>query len=977
MLEAIRSPLIAVSFTKSTDIVNSTILVRKYRGQLNISQQYIVVGPEIVHACASISGSRKYHCYRLTTQLLEELANLQMVHSFTNRLSNNSVSCRWMVAAGLLLIALFTGAIQNERAADSLTQRANACASLRYRVLWLYGSATNASWATRHLQFERAQSIFNTTNKAYPPLFNGILRLWREFSAQIEHNGNAHWMTTDSLVVALNRLTGADNRRAQQDRRLAVALMLAGVVIAFAYTMFVLWLVRDRIQTEHQQRKMEAEFTVLFENLPEPLLILRSGLVALCNTAAVRLLGYSHTSELLGLKYSDFSAASQEKISLDVESSFVKLEAENKDAAQLFKWVFQRPTGEKVPVQVTIRPVVLGGSNALMAMLHDLTEAILAQETILASERRLYDMVENLPVGAVLVEGELITVNRMVEELTGYSRSELETLNQWFDNLYGDRAEETRSFYEANRQSSHPGAPVRSLIRKDGVRRLIQFSAFSYAASEVWILQDITERLDAEQASKRLSAILEATPDFVGSSTVDGQIFYGNSAFQKLWGESGLVPLFIQDCVTHDVYKKLRRIAMPTAAKYGIWQGEAALLAGDGRNIPVSAVVIAHRNDEGNVAFYSTIARDISARLQIENKLRMSEALLAEAQQVAHMGSYEFSYTTRQIVWSDEVYRLFDRDPALGVPSHDEVMAYYHPEDSAALKAARVAAFKTNGTYELDIRIRQRNGSYRWCRTNTRAIADENGRPLRIVGTLIDITSSKVAQEQAQSTNEWLEETNKQLIEQQATVMQMHTRMEEQIMVVNEQAAQLEYQKAALEQMNGLLQALATTDGLTGIANHRAFQERLAEEWLRCERYNSPFSVILLDVDKFKTYNDAYGHPEGDTVLKTVAQTLKAAIRDVDMVARYGGEEFVILLPETGVQGAQEAAERCRVAIEAAEWPKRPVTASFGAATVSVTITSAQELVDSADKALYASKEQGRNRVTHIQHIVPCPSVLS
>ena len=142
------------------------------------------------------------------------------------------------------------------------------------------------------------------------------------------------------------------------------------------------------------------------------------------------------------------------------------------------------------------------------------------------------------------------------------------------------------------------------------------------------------------------------------------------------------------------------------------------------------------------------------------------------------------------------------------------------------------------------------------------------------------------------------------------------------------------------------------TDGLTGLKNHRMFQESLVEAVERARRYNTALSVILLDVDKFKSYNDTFGHPAGDVVLKKVAQVLHEVARTVDLVTRYGGEEFVILLPETDADGATNAAERFRMAIETAFWTERPVTASFGISTFNLLTPDGSTLVSEADKAV-------------------------
>lgn len=193
-------------------------------------------------------------------------------------------------------------------------------------------------------------------------------------------------------------------------------------------------------------------------------------------------------------------------------------------------------------------------------------------------------------------------------------------------------------------------------------------------------------------------------------------------------------------------------------------------------------------------------------------------------------------------------------------------------------------------------------------------------------------------------------------------------RTEEQIrdhaVVLEFQKGELEMQKGELKRANVALEALATTDGLTGLKNHRAFQERLAEEVSRASRYGTPLSLMLLDVDHFKRYNDAHGHPAGDDVLRTVGRILQAGARDTDIVARYGGEEFVLVLPQTDLHGALIFAERLRAAVQNQPWPLRAVTASFGVASLRLGEESGTGLVTRADTALYQSKASDRNHVS-------------
>ena len=190
------------------------------------------------------------------------------------------------------------------------------------------------------------------------------------------------------------------------------------------------------------------------------------------------------------------------------------------------------------------------------------------------------------------------------------------------------------------------------------------------------------------------------------------------------------------------------------------------------------------------------------------------------------------------------------------------------------------------------------------------------------------------------------------------------------------QRAQIEQHRRELEENNARLLAQATRDSLTGLRNHRALQERLREEVSRHRRECEPLSLLLLDVDDFKGFNDGFGHPAGDEVLKSIAIFMEEQARTSDLVARYGGEEFVILLPKTGVEEALVVAERVRCAIESAPWTQRAVTASLGVGTMDEReLREATEnkpisalLLARADEALYFSKANGRNCVTHYNH---------
>ena len=174
---------------------------------------------------------------------------------------------------------------------------------------------------------------------------------------------------------------------------------------------------------------------------------------------------------------------------------------------------------------------------------------------------------------------------------------------------------------------------------------------------------------------------------------------------------------------------------------------------------------------------------------------------------------------------------------------------------------------------------------------------------------------------------------------------------------------------AELAEINKNLEILSNTDGLTGIANRRHFDHMLIQEWNRCQRANTPLSLIMLDIDHFKQFNDLYGHLTGDDCLKTLAHALSQVGRRAgELAARYGGEEFTLILPETNIDNAAQLAEKIRrniaettVLYHGYQLPQ--ITASFGVASYSQQIHDPAHLINAADKALYHAKNSGRNCV--------------
>jgi diguanylate cyclase (GGDEF)-like protein len=200
-----------------------------------------------------------------------------------------------------------------------------------------------------------------------------------------------------------------------------------------------------------------------------------------------------------------------------------------------------------------------------------------------------------------------------------------------------------------------------------------------------------------------------------------------------------------------------------------------------------------------------------------------------------------------------------------------------------------------------------------------------------------------------------IDSSRRRLTESQASALRSLARQIARQLILGQE-------NAALRLANTKLAELSMTDALTCIANRRAFDERMASEEARARRTGEPFSLLLMDVDKFKSFNDRHGHLAGDEALVRIAETLKSNNRLSDLLARYGGEEFALILPHTRAKAAAAVAERLRSAIEALEMPRECITFSIGVGTFDAKLGTGA-LIAAADRALYAAKAVGRNRV--------------
>jgi diguanylate cyclase (GGDEF)-like protein len=407
------------------------------------------------------------------------------------------------------------------------------------------------------------------------------------------------------------------------------------------------------------------------------------------------------------------------------------------------------------------------------------------------------------------------------------------------------------------------------------------------------------------------------------------------------------------------------RIDRDACRKVGTRSMMAVPLRQDGKAIGVLQVMSSRANafteqDAAALELAGGLLSSAIVNVPAVEALRACRERLAEAQAAANMGSWEFDLATSMSTWSQGMFRLAGMDPEAEAPDYTAVTALFAPEDGTRLSEAVQRALREGIAYSLD--LQQADAEEAMPRSYHAVgwpVMDAQGSVTGLAGTFTDTTAQRHPDREIQEANAWLAEANSWLAE-------ANTRLETQAVQLVTQSAEITAQEAKLKDAMARLEALETTDGLTGLKNHRIFQERLAEEHQRALRYGTPLSLIMLDIDDFKQFNDDFGHPTGDGALKRIAGALESTARSTDIVARYGGEEFAVLLPETDAIGAVETAERIRQTIAGETREKRTITVSVGAATLDASTATPSNLLKAADMALYQSKTQGRNRVTHI-----------
>jgi len=551
----------------------------------------------------------------------------------------------------------------------------------------------------------------------------------------------------------------------------------------------------------------------------------------------------------------------------------------------------------------------------------------------------------------------------------------------------------------------------------------------------------------------RAAALVESSEDPVIGLTLDGLITDWNPAAERLYGYSADEALgaSIAMLVPPERRGKSGSLLATVRAGGAVRQLETQRMAKDGRLIDVSISMSPIRDAMGLTVGAAAFTRDISMRIAAEERLRRSEAGLAEAQELATLGSWEWSLVSGEVSWSPELYRIFGLDPERSPATYERFIAAVHRDDRDQVETAVRETVTTGTPLGYECRLVRPDGGVRVILARGRAVRDASGELIRVVGTVHDVTGlteTRQRLERANRQNEallnsaadgifgldlegrvtfanpaasaltgypvdqilgrhhhdlvhhthedgtpyphedcsctggleggvartvsdevfWRSDGKSFPVEYTTTPISERDTLTGALVVFRDitERRRMEHE---LERLNGELAAQARRDPLTGLGNRLRLEEDLAIYDARRVRYGHSYCVLLCDLDRFKALNDRQGHQAGDSVLRAVADAIVRESRTSDAVYRFGGEEVLVLLAEQTLPGALIVCERMRAAVQRlglthVDNEADVVTISIGvAACPDGDRTNSTDAIRRADRALYAAKAAGRNRV--------------
>lgn len=440
--------------------------------------------------------------------------------------------------------------------------------------------------------------------------------------------------------------------------------------------------------------------------------------------------------------------------------------------------------------------------------------------------------------------------------------------------------------------------------------------------------RDITEKKTYENIlharEREFRTITENSPDVIIRYNLSGERIYINPMGEKLFGRPasqivGKKATEISPIPTDTAFlEKFSEVirtgqAIETETEFAIPDGNKGW--GHIRIVP-------EFDDSGTVISVLTIGRDITERKRNEEELRYKEERLREAQKIAKIGSWEVEFPGLNLTWSDEIYRIFEIDPNVTIPTYEHFLNTIHPEDREYVDRVYSESVAQKIPYDAVHRLLMSDGRIKYVHERAMTAYDSNGIPIRTVGTVQDITEQKKTEKK--------------------------------------------------------IEHMALHDALTGLPNRLLAQERMENAIRYAQQNGTKTALLFIDLDGFKTINDTLGHSVGDAILKQVANRLKECIRSLDTLCRLGGDEFLLIL--SGIELNQDVVTIVNKILEEFTTPLNvfhhtlPVSMSIGIALYPDHGEHFESLLQKSDTAMYKAKDAGKNTYCfyseHMKHIL-------
>jgi diguanylate cyclase (GGDEF)-like protein/PAS domain S-box-containing protein len=420
---------------------------------------------------------------------------------------------------------------------------------------------------------------------------------------------------------------------------------------------------------------------------------------------------------------------------------------------------------------------------------------------------------------------------------------------------------------------------------------------------------------------------MEAIPIPIFYKNKQGRYLGFNHAYEVFMGRSRseLIGKSVYEIAPKELADIYHAQDLALMAQRGVQVYESRVKDGAGTLHDVMFSKACFTDHAGEVCGLIGCLLDITEQKQSERALALSEQRLNDAQRTSHVGHWELDLIAGELIWSDEIFRIFEIDKASFGASYAAFLAMIHPEDREEVSAAYTRSLETRQPYAIDHRLLLSDGRVKYVHEACETSFSDTGQPLRSRGTVQDITPRKVLENQ--------------------------------------------------------IRQLAFYDPLTGLPNRRLLDDRLTLIMASSKRSGYCCALMFLDLDNFKPLNDAYGHAVGDLLLTEVATRLKSCVREVDTVARLGGDEFVVMLDKLSLDKADATAQSLVVAKKILTTLADPYqllvpqsartdhvvqhhcSASIGVAVFRDHEANQVDLLKWADAAMYKAKDAGRNTV--------------